>query len=134
MMTTHDLLFQALFTVVSLFLTVALAGAHSWLLRHISQDKLNQAIDIAGQAVAAVEQIYRKATGVDPQAKFAQALKFAEDLAAKHGLDLTPDQWHALIESAVHDVNRVFGPLSAATVIAPASDPAPAPTPAPDGK
>lgn len=101
----QELLAQVLTLVVIALLSLAADALRKWLRQRFSHEQLATAMDVARIAAGAVEQMYRRATGVDPKAKFDQAMQHVRALGEQKGLKLTDDQWRALLEAAVREIN-----------------------------
>lgn len=101
----QDLLAQVLTLVVIALLSLAADALRRWLRQRFTHEQIATAMDVARIATAAVEQTYRRVTGVDPEIKFGVAMDHVRTLAERHGITLTDRQWEALIEAAVREIN-----------------------------
>ena len=101
---------EVVITVVGAVLTGVMAYAMRWIRAHIRTTDLVLATDVARAAVQAVEQISH-GHGWMPEAKYADALKYAHRLADVAGVKLTDQQWQALVEKAVHELKNDFSAL-----------------------
>jgi hypothetical protein len=78
--------------------------ARRWLLAHIGQKRFSLAVEIARQAVLAVEQKYGPGAG---EMKKGAAVAIAEEWLLKNGITLDVQRIADLIEAAVFDeLNR----------------------------
>lgn len=104
-----DLIFRLLSVVLEAIIVLIGGFVVSWLRTRVNAAKLDKAITIAEIVVPAVEQAF--AGVLHGTKKLEWALEWAKDLAAKHGVNLTDEQWQALIEQAVFHMNQQYGKL-----------------------
>lgn len=97
------------------FVAAAIRHYAALLRGRMSDEQLQRAQRIAGIVVSAAEQVAAAsgATMAGKQ-KLDWALGAAQQLAEKAGLDLTEDQWRALIEEAVKDLKAAGQEIKAA--------------------
>lgn len=103
-------LVQLLVALLSLLSIVITTVAIPALRAHAGERRFQHAKGAAELAVRAIEQLYPGLTNED---KFGFALARVRELAARTGLNVTPDQWETLIEAAVKDMKAVQGAIDA---------------------
>lgn len=86
--------------------------ARKALAERLGPQRAGLAAQIAAQAVRAVEQVAAR-NGWNSTTKLNEALAWARELAAQHGVALDDQQWRILIEAAVHDLNTAWTTLEA---------------------
>lgn len=94
-----------LYELLSLLVTLAMAGVVELLRRKIGAERLNkiaweleQKKELARLAVLFVEQAYKDLHGEE---KYGQSAKWLSERAGEIGIKITPDEVKGLIESAV---------------------------------
>lgn len=107
-------------------ITTAIVAARHLVADRLGPQRAGLAMQLAHQAVTAVEQL-ATAAGWDNPTKRAEALARAIALAETHGIALSTGQWSTLLESAVHELNTAWTELPA-PLMPPAAMPAPAGT------
>jgi hypothetical protein len=106
----NDAVFELAVTVLVLVLTVAGGALVVFLHRKYSHEQLHLGASIAKTVVQAVEQVAAR-LGLNSAQKLARALDSARHMASKFGLTFTDDQWKALIEAAVQEMNKLKSSL-----------------------
>jgi hypothetical protein len=119
----NEALTNALVTFVSLLLGLALNAARQWMQKRYSADQIQTAVDISRVAAQATEQIWAKLPKNGGVQKLDEALKTARKLAEGHGIKLSDKQWQALLESAVHELNRAKTDLGITNAVGYATPP-----------
>ncbi|MGB9781483.1 MAG: phage holin, LLH family [Moorellaceae bacterium] len=102
----EQLITKTLTDLIQLIIVVLGGMLINYLRKKFTQQQIDQALQIAEIAVKAAEAI-GAANGFDGKAKFQQALVFVKQLAAKHGINLTDEQWQGIIEAAVHQLKAL---------------------------
>ena len=91
---------EVLIGLIRIIALVVATYAAKWVKAHVSAKQLELGENIAGLAVAAVEQL-AASKQINLDEKFSTAVKFARDQAAKYGLAFSDGQWEGLVEAAV---------------------------------
>lgn len=102
-----DLLYQILSLLVAAVAAFVVPYIRKWLLAKISAEQLVTAVHVAKVAVKAVEQTQLMIRG---KAKLSAALQVAKSYAKRLGINLTDEQWRALLEQAVQEMNQASRP------------------------
>jgi hypothetical protein len=98
-----DVLFRVIVSVVGTVISTVLILVGQYVSQRVGGEKLSKAYSVAAAAVECVEQFVTKVHG---EAKAQAAIRYAKNLAARYGLNLTGDQWRILIEQAVYAMNQ----------------------------
>jgi hypothetical protein len=96
---------EILFNVVLLLISALVAYATQFIRKRMAQRDIETALLIAEIAVGAVEQISRH-RGFSDKTRLAAAMTHAKRMAQRAGIVQTDEQWRALIEHAVGEMNR----------------------------
>lgn len=91
---------EILIGLIQVLALVIATYAAKWVKAHVSAKQMELGMNIAGLAVAAVEQL-AASKQIDIEEKYSKALMLARDQAAKYGLTFSEAQWEGLVEAAV---------------------------------
>lgn len=109
----HDALLQLLFDIIAVLVPVLVGYIVAWLQKRLGAEKIEKIKreietkqDLARIAVQFVQQAYKDLGGPE---KYEKAAEWLADMAAKLGLQLTPDEVKALIEATLKQLKTELG-------------------------